>query len=80
MIFFSWINLCVDLVEMVRAEAEAVVIGGMVLDINATPSTATNRGTTAPGKVILRLLNHSLSRKLNFVRVMEIYQYLIVAS
>ena len=31
--------------------AEAVVIGGMVLDVNATPSTATNRGTTAPGKV-----------------------------
>ncbi|KAG6383271.1 hypothetical protein SASPL_156985 [Salvia splendens] len=31
--------------------AEAVVIGGMVLDVNATPSTATNRGTTAPGKI-----------------------------
>ncbi|KAG6415014.1 hypothetical protein SASPL_122415 [Salvia splendens] len=31
--------------------AEAVVIGGMVLDVNATPAAATNRGTTAPGKI-----------------------------
>lgn len=32
-------------------ETEAVVIGGMVLDINATPSVAAKRGTTTPGKV-----------------------------
>lgn len=32
-------------------EAEAVVIGGMVLDINATPSIAANPRTTTPGKV-----------------------------
>ncbi|KAH6819791.1 hypothetical protein C2S53_010174 [Perilla frutescens var. hirtella] len=31
--------------------AEAVVIGGMVLDTNATPSMAANPGTTTPGKV-----------------------------
>ncbi|KAK9287429.1 hypothetical protein L1049_015850 [Liquidambar formosana] len=32
-------------------EAEPVIIGGMVLDINATPSTPANPGTTTPGKV-----------------------------
>lgn len=31
--------------------AEAVVIGGMVLDINATPSMTANPRTTTPGKV-----------------------------
>lgn len=87
-ISFFFRLICVDLVEMVRAqgdEAEAVVIGGMVLDINASPSTATSRGTTAPGKVILEDLNHSLSRKFDFVLEMqfllvEIYPYLLVAS
>ncbi|KAL7125355.1 hypothetical protein ABFS83_14G111900 [Erythranthe nasuta] len=38
-----------------EAEAEAVVIGGMVLDINATPSIAANPGTTTPGKVVYAL-------------------------
>ncbi|KAM5548948.1 hypothetical protein ABKV19_000390 [Rosa sericea] len=32
-------------------EAEAVVIGGMVLDIHATPSVPANPRTTTPGKV-----------------------------
>ncbi|KAK9056750.1 hypothetical protein SSX86_024113 [Deinandra increscens subsp. villosa] len=32
-------------------EAEAVIIGGMVLDIQATPSIPPNPRTTAPGKV-----------------------------
>ncbi|KAL3814153.1 hypothetical protein ACJIZ3_015421 [Penstemon smallii] len=36
-------------------EAEAVVIGGMVLDINATPSTIANPRTTTPGKVLYAL-------------------------
>lgn len=31
--------------------SEAVIIGGMVLDIHATPSIHANPGTTAPGKV-----------------------------
>ncbi|KAL3627150.1 hypothetical protein CASFOL_028513 [Castilleja foliolosa] len=35
--------------------AEAVVIGGMVLDINATPSIAANPRTTTPGKVVYTL-------------------------
>ncbi|KAL3638570.1 hypothetical protein CASFOL_017941 [Castilleja foliolosa] len=35
--------------------AEAVVIGGMVLDINATPSVAANPRTTTPGKVVYTL-------------------------
>ncbi|MED6219143.1 hypothetical protein PIB30_033072 [Stylosanthes scabra] len=32
-------------------DAEAVIIGGMVLDIHASPSIAANPGTTTPGKV-----------------------------
>ncbi|KAG8368265.1 hypothetical protein BUALT_Bualt15G0027300 [Buddleja alternifolia] len=36
-------------------EADAVVIGGMVLDINATPSVIANPGTTTPGKVLYTL-------------------------
>ncbi|KAK9108811.1 hypothetical protein Sjap_016871 [Stephania japonica] len=31
--------------------SESVVIGGMVLDIHATPAMATHRGSTTPGKV-----------------------------
>lgn len=34
-----------------RGEAEPVVIGGMVLDIHATPSIPANPRTTTPGKV-----------------------------
>ncbi|KAL4555670.1 hypothetical protein LXL04_038297 [Taraxacum kok-saghyz] len=34
-----------------EGEAEAVIIGGMVLDIHATPSTPPNPRTTTPGKV-----------------------------
>ncbi|XP_022016788.1 pseudouridine kinase [Helianthus annuus] len=34
-----------------KGEAEAVIIGGMVLDIHATPSIPPNPRTTAPGKV-----------------------------
>lgn len=37
---------------MKNGEAEAVVIGGMVLDIHATPSIPANPRTTTPGKVI----------------------------
>lgn len=37
--------------EDLNKGAEAVVIGGMVLDINATPSITANPGTTTPGKV-----------------------------
>ncbi|XP_057963828.1 pseudouridine kinase isoform X2 [Malania oleifera] len=32
-------------------EAEPVIVGGMVLDIHATPSMPANPGTTTPGKV-----------------------------
>ncbi|KAK3195539.1 hypothetical protein Dsin_026849 [Dipteronia sinensis] len=32
-------------------EAEPVIVGGMVLDIHATPSVPANPGTTTPGKV-----------------------------
>lgn len=41
-------------------ETEAVVIGGMVLDINATPSVPANRGTTTPGKVYCVDLNMNI--------------------
>ncbi|KAE9448566.1 hypothetical protein C3L33_19538, partial [Rhododendron williamsianum] len=34
-----------------EVEAEAVIIGGMVLDIHATPSVPANPRTTTPGKV-----------------------------
>lgn len=34
-----------------HGDGEAVVIGGMVLDIHATPSMRANPGTTTPGKV-----------------------------
>ncbi|XP_027346982.1 uncharacterized protein LOC113858499 [Abrus precatorius] len=34
-----------------HGDAEAVIIGGMVLDIHATPSLQPNPGTTIPGKV-----------------------------
>ncbi|KAI4358009.1 hypothetical protein L6164_001918 [Bauhinia variegata] len=37
--------------QVKHGDAEAVIIGGMVLDIHATPSTLTNPGTTTPGKV-----------------------------
>lgn len=37
--------------EEEEGEAEAVIIGGMVLDIHATPSIPPNPRTTAPGKV-----------------------------
>ncbi|KAK4437789.1 putative sugar kinase YeiI [Sesamum alatum] len=36
-------------------EASPVVIGGMVLDINATPSAVANPRTTTPGKVVYAL-------------------------
>ncbi|KAL6502531.1 hypothetical protein OROHE_024536 [Orobanche hederae] len=36
--------------------AEAVVIGGMVLDINATPSMVANPRTTTPGKVHMMMM------------------------
>ncbi|VFQ65819.1 unnamed protein product [Cuscuta campestris] len=37
------------------AAAEAVVIGGMVLDINCSPAVPANPGTTTPGKIIYTL-------------------------
>ncbi|XP_061354740.1 pseudouridine kinase [Gastrolobium bilobum] len=37
--------------QMECGDAEAVIIGGMVLDIHATPSIHVNSGTTTPGKV-----------------------------
>ncbi|XP_073278976.1 pseudouridine kinase isoform X1 [Primulina huaijiensis] len=37
--------------QVLGDEAEPVVIGGMVLDINATPSVPANPRTTTPGKV-----------------------------
>ncbi|KAJ1397123.1 Ribokinase-like [Sesbania bispinosa] len=37
--------------QLEHGDAEAVIIGGMVLDIHATPSTRANPGTTTPGKV-----------------------------
>jgi hypothetical protein len=42
--------------EVKNGEAEAVVIGGMVLDIHATPSIPANPRTTTPGTVISLLL------------------------
>ena len=38
---------------MKNDEAEAVIIGGMVLDIHAIPSIPANPRTTTPGKVLL---------------------------
>lgn len=40
-------------VQVEDVEAEPVIIGGMVLDINATPSIPANPRTTTPGKVFL---------------------------
>jgi len=37
--------------QLDHEDAEAVIIGGMVLDIHATPSFHANPGTTTPGKV-----------------------------
>jgi hypothetical protein len=37
-------------------EGDPVVIGGMVLDIHATPSLPLNPRTTTPGKVCIYLL------------------------
>lgn len=37
--------------ELEHEDPEAVIIGGMVLDIHATPSVHANPGTTTPGKV-----------------------------
>jgi hypothetical protein len=37
--------------QLEHSDAEAVIIGGMVLDIHATPSIHANPGTTTPGKV-----------------------------
>ncbi|KAK7362516.1 hypothetical protein VNO77_04632 [Canavalia gladiata] len=37
--------------QLEHGDAEAVIIGGMVLDIHATPSLRPNPGTTTPGKV-----------------------------
>lgn len=37
--------------KVVEVEGEAVIIGGMVLDIHATPSVPANPRTTTPGKV-----------------------------
>ncbi|KAK2380713.1 hypothetical protein P8452_36890 [Trifolium repens] len=37
--------------QLEHMDAEAVIIGGMVLDIHATPSIHANPGTTTPGKV-----------------------------
>ncbi|PIN09276.1 Ribokinase [Handroanthus impetiginosus] len=41
--------------QVLSDEAAAVVIGGMVLDINAIPSVVANPGTTTPGKVLYAL-------------------------
>ncbi|XP_071935469.1 pseudouridine kinase-like isoform X1 [Coffea arabica] len=41
--------------EVKDGEGEAVVIGGMVLDINATPSVPAKPRTTTPGKVLYAL-------------------------
>ncbi|CAJ2650300.1 unnamed protein product [Trifolium pratense] len=37
--------------QLEHRDTEAVIIGGMVLDIHATPSIHANPGTTTPGKV-----------------------------
>ncbi|XP_029128755.1 uncharacterized protein LOC109806642 isoform X3 [Cajanus cajan] len=37
--------------KLEHEDGEAVIIGGMVLDIHATPSMRANPGTTTPGKV-----------------------------
>ncbi|MCI82876.1 pseudouridine kinase-like, partial [Trifolium medium] len=36
--------------QLEHGDAEAVIFGGMVLDIHATPSIHANPGTTTPGK------------------------------
>ncbi|RYR14145.1 hypothetical protein Ahy_B04g070766 isoform A [Arachis hypogaea] len=43
--------LVVKGVKLEHEDAEVVIIGGMVLDIHATPSIAAKPGTTTPGKV-----------------------------
>ena len=37
--------------QLKNGEAEPVIIGGMVLDIHATPSVLASPGTTTPGMV-----------------------------
>ncbi|KAL0365491.1 UNVERIFIED_CONTAM: hypothetical protein Sangu_0646700 [Sesamum angustifolium] len=44
-----------NLRQVLNDEAAPVVIGGMVLDINATPSAVANPRTTTPGKVVYAL-------------------------
>jgi len=41
--------------KLEHGDGEVVIIGGMVLDIHATPSVRANSGTTVPGKVVIYL-------------------------
>lgn len=41
--------------QLEHGDGEVVIIGGMVLDIHATPSARANSGTTVPGKVVIYL-------------------------
>lgn len=45
------VRLREEVKKMEHGDGEAVIIGGMVLDIHATPSMLANPGTTTPGKV-----------------------------
>jgi hypothetical protein len=50
--FWGYCKVSLKGEDVNNGEAEAVVIGGMVLDIHATPSIPANPRTTTPGKVI----------------------------
>lgn len=58
--FTWWLFVVVDGGKVVlrgkkleHVDGEVVIIGGMVLDIHATPSVRANSGTTVPGKVVI---------------------------
>jgi hypothetical protein len=46
--------------QLEHMDAEAVIIGGMVLDIHATPSIHANPGTTTPGKVSYVIISYEV--------------------
>lgn len=54
-------------------EAEPVVIGGMVLDIHATPSIPANPRTTTPGKVSLIFFPTNFSYEVFLLGELELY-------
>lgn len=49
--FFFFLKVLLNGGKVKNGDAEAVIIGGMVLDIHAIPSVPANPRTTTPGKV-----------------------------